>query len=301
MQNRIIRIGSRRSRLALAQTEEVVKRLANKNPRIRFEVVGITTKGDIQGSVGRRGKDAFVKAIEEKLIEGEIDIAVHSMKDMPLQLPKELIIAAVPEREDPRDALVSRKGLPLKGLPSGAKIGTSSLRRTVQLRNIRPDLNIVEIRGNVETRLEKINRLGLDGVILAYAGLKRIGMTEIVTEVFDTNTVLPAAGQGALAVEARHDDLEIIELVRAIDHEASRVSVNAERRFLLEVGGGCNLPAAAYARVVDGEIVIDGFLVHDGLGDKVVRGRESGPLDKAEEVAAKLAERLKKGLEDHAG
>jgi hydroxymethylbilane synthase len=301
VRNRVIRVGSRRSRLALAQTEEVVKRLANKNPAIRFEVVGITTEGDIQGGLGRRGKDAFVKAIEEKLIEGEIDIAVHSMKDMPLQLPKQLIIASVPEREDPRDALVSRKDLPLKDLPSGAKIGTSSLRRAVQLRNIRPDLSMIEIRGNVETRLEKLGRLGLDGVVLAYSGLKRIGKAEVVTEIFDTDTVLPAAGQGALAVEARRDDVEIIELVRAIDHEASRVSVNAERRFLMEVGGDCNLPAAAYARVVNGEIVINGFLAHDGLEDKVVRGRESGPLDKAEEMAVRLAERLKKGRADHAG
>lgn len=295
MRNRVIRVGSRRSRLALAQTEEVVKRLANKNPAIRFEVIGITTEGDMQGGLGRRGKDAFVKAIEEKLIEGEIDMAVHSMKDMPLQLPKQLIIAAVPEREDPRDALVSRKDLLLKDLPSGAKIGTSSLRRAVQLRNIRPDLSIIEIRGNVETRLEKLGRLGLDGVVLAYSGLKRIGKAEVVTEIFDTDTVLPAAGQGALAVEARRDDVEIIELVRAIDHAASRISVNAERRFLMEVGGGCNLPAAAYARVVNGEIVINGFLAHDSLEGKVVRGRESGPLDRAEEVAVRLAERLKKG------
>jgi hydroxymethylbilane synthase len=295
VRNRVIRVGSRRSRLALAQTEEVVKRLANKNPAIRFEVIGITTEGDMQGGLGRRGKDAFVKAIEEKLIEGEIDMAVHSMKDMPLQLPKQLIIAAVPEREDPRDALVSRKDLLLKDLPSGAKIGTSSLRRAVQLRNIRPDLSIIEIRGNVETRLEKLGRLGLDGVVLAYSGLKRIGKAEVVTEIFDTDTVLPAAGQGALAVEARRDDVEIIELVRAIDHAASRISVNAERRFLMEVGGGCNLPAAAYARVVNGEIVINGFLAHDSLEGKVVRGRESGPLDRAEEVAVRLAERLKKG------
>jgi hydroxymethylbilane synthase len=295
VRSRVIRVGSRRSRLALAQTEEVVKRLANKNPAIRFEVIGITTEGDMQGGLGRRGKDAFVKAIEEKLIEGEIDMAVHSMKDMPLQLPKQLIIAAVPEREDPRDALVSRKDLLLKDLPFGAKIGTSSLRRAVQLRNIRPDLSIIEIRGNVETRLEKLGRLGLDGVVLAYSGLKRIGKAEVVTEIFDTDTVLPAAGQGALAVEARRDDVEIIELVSAIDHAASRISVNAERRFLMEVGGGCNLPAAAYARVVNGEIVINGFLAHDGFEDKVVRGRESGPLDRAEEVAVRLAERLKKG------
>jgi len=289
--NGVIRVGSRRSRLALAQTEEVVGMLAEKNPDIRFEVVGVTAEGDKLDGLIRRGKDAFVKAIEEKLIKGEIDIAVHSMKDMPLQLPKQLVIASVPEREDPRDALVSRKGL-LRDLPYGARIGTGSLRRAVQLRNIRPDLNVVEIRGNVETRLDKLGRLGLDGVVLAYSGLKRIGMTEVITEVFDTDTILPAAGQGALAVETRRDDVEIIELVKTIDHEASRVSINAERRFLMEVGGGCNLPAAAYARVVDGEIVINGFLAHDDL---VIRGRESGPLDGADEVAVRLAEKLKKG------
>jgi len=289
---RVIRVGSRKSPLALAQTDIIVRKLKELYPEISFEVVGIVTEGDRDLDGSRKSKDAFVKAIEEKLLEGEIDIAVHSLKDMPVQIQDQLTIAAIPMREDPRDALISARGVKLADLPRAARIGTSSLRRRAQLQLVRPDLNIVEIRGNVGTRIEKMRRLNLDAIILAYAGLKRLGLQDIATEVLDPHVMLPAAGQGALAVESRRDDEEIIKLVKAIDDGDTRIEVEAERRLLSKIGGGCNVPAAAYAQVAGNRLKLEGMIVHDTSKMIALRGREEGYVWEANDIAERLAKKL---------
>jgi hydroxymethylbilane synthase len=289
---RVIRVGSRKSLLALAQTDIIVKKLMELYPEISFEVVGMVTEGDMDLDGSRKSKDVFVKAIEEKLLEGEIDIAVHSLKDMPVQIQDQLTIAAIPMREDPRDALISAKGAKLADLPGAARIGTSSLRRKAQLQLVRPDLNIVEIRGNVGTRIEKMRRLNLDAIILAYSGLKRLGLQDIVTEVLDPQVMLPAAGQGALAVESRRDDEELIKLVKAIEDRNTRIEVEAERYLLSKIGGGCNVPAAAYAQVTGKRLTLEGMVVHDASNMIALRGREDGYVWEATGIAGRLAEKL---------
>jgi hydroxymethylbilane synthase len=253
----------------------------------------MATEGDedFKGNRPVRGKDAFVKAIEVRLLEGEIDFAVHSMKDMPARLPKGLVIAAVPPREDPRDALISRHGKGLSELPEGARVGTSSIRRRVQLLSLRPDLHIVEIRGNVDTRIRKLSELNLDAIVLAFAGLKRLGLADLVTEVLPVQSVLPAPGQGALAVEAREDDEDIIEVLRLIDHRETRVCVEAERAFMAGIGGGCDIPVAAYARVEDGKLLLEGMVSStDSRG--IIRLVEYGEVSEAEAIGYRLADRL---------
>lgn len=292
MAKQVIRVGSRRSPLAKAQTWEVIKLLRSRFPELRFEIVGIATEGD-RTEVPKRGKDVFVKAIEEQLIEGNVDMAVHSMKDVPINIPRELTIASVPKRKDPRDALVTLSGLGLKDLPKGARIGTSSLRRKIQLLNVRPDLKVVEIRGNVETRIEKMKRLGLDAIVLAYVGLLRLGVRDIAIKVLNPEVMIPAAGQGALAIEARKDDYETIQLAKAVEDPATRVAVDAERFFLSELGGGCNVPAAVYARVEDGRLVMDAMVSHNGSGLGLVRARVEGSLQQAMELARQLAEKVR--------
>ena len=289
---RVVRVGSRRSPLALAQTNIVINMLRQRFPDIRFEVVGIITEGDKTSEERRRWKGMFVKAIEEKLIEGEIDMAVHSLKDMPTKLPEELTIAAVPKREDPRDALVSVNGLGLSSLPVGARVGTSSLRRRAQLLNVRPDLNIVEVRGNIGTRIDKMHKMGLDAIVLAYAGLRRLGLEGMVSEIIEPEIMIPAAGQGALAVETRKDDPDIISIVKSIEDRETRIAVDAERVFLERIGGGCNLPVAVYGRVTSDKLVIEGVIPRRNDGLELIRGKEEGPVDEAHLVAKRLAESL---------
>lgn len=289
---RIVKVGSRKSPLALAQTNEVITLLKKHHPEVNFEVVGVVTEGDRNVEGPRRGKDSFVKAIEEKLLDGEVDIAIHSLKDMPVQTPKPLVIAAVPRREDPRDALISKTGKKLDELPKGAKIGTSSLRRKTQLLKIRPDLELVDIRGNVGTRIEKLRRLNLDALLLAYAGLMRLGLQDVVTEVIDTGIIIPAAGQGALAVETLRDDEEIIQLVKVVEDRDTRIAVEAERLLMAKIGGGCDIPAAAYARVVDNRITVEGMVADNPPNGEVFKEKAEGHVDDAAKIVEILAERL---------
>ncbi|MEM0481419.1 MAG: hydroxymethylbilane synthase [Nitrososphaerota archaeon] len=293
MLSRVIRVGCRRSRLAINQTESVVETLRSISPGLRFEIVPIATEGDEDFKEGRpkKGKDAFVKAIEVRLLEGEIDFAVHSMKDMPAKLPKGLIIAAVPPREDPRDVLISRQGKRLSELPEGARVGTSSIRRKVQLLSIRPDLHIVEIRGNVDTRIRKLSELNLDAIVLAFAGLKRLGLADLVSEFLPVQSVLPAPGQGALAVEAMEDDANILQVLERIDHRETRICVEAERAFMARIGGGCDIPVAAYARIEDGRLLLDGMV---SLPDswEIIRLVECGEVSEAAAIGYRLAERI---------
>ncbi|ADL07101.1 hydroxymethylbilane synthase [Thermosediminibacter oceani DSM 16646] len=288
---RIVRVGSRESRLALVQTEIVIRLLKDRRPELEFEVVKIKTQGDKLLDVNLSdagGKGVFVKEIEEALLAGSIDLAVHSMKDVPYELPEGLCIAAVTEREDPRDVLISRDKRRLLNLRPGARIGTSSLRRSVQLKALRPDLDIVPVRGNVPTRIRKMDDLELDGLVLAAAGIKRLGLEELIAEYFPPEVIVPAVGQGALAVEARKDD-DILELAGLVSHKATEVAVRAERSFMRALGGSCRVPLGAFARVEGTVVTLVGMVEKNG---SVCKGTMSGKLKEAEEIGLRLAERL---------
>jgi hydroxymethylbilane synthase len=237
------------------------------------------------------GKGLFVKEIEEALLRGDIDLAVHSMKDVPTALPSGLALLCVPKREDPRDAFISRAGTRLLDLPAGARVGTSSLRRQAQLLGLRPDLKIVVLRGNLDTRLRKVKEGEFDAIVLAAAGLKRLGWTEGVTEYLDAETCVPAIGQGALAIEGRLEDRFIVELLAPLEDRDTRLAVTAERALLDRLEGGCQVPIAGYAWV-EGERVTLDALVAGVDGREVVRERLSGAASDAQGVGRELAERL---------
>lgn len=293
-------VGTRKSELALTQAEAVVAKLQNVCEReglnFTFELKKIVTKGDkildvTLSKVG--GKGLFVKEIEQAMIDKEIDFAVHSMKDMPAELQEGLIAAAITEREDPRDCLVTRDHMKLSELPSGAKIGTSSLRRSCQLRAYRPDLEIGFVRGNIGTRISKIETEGFDGVILAAAGLKRVGWEDKISDYLPENISLPAVGQGALGIECREDDDELIDLLNHINDAKTSQTVTAERSFLARLNGGCQFPIAAYATLegdqAGGQIVLTGLVgTPDGntILKETMRGNEPA------EVGIALAEKL---------
>jgi len=256
MKKRIV-VGSRRSRLALAQTRQVLQRWRRRAEEagvaLEFDVREIVTKGDkiVDVSLSKvGGKGLFVKEIEQALLAGEIDVAVHSMKDVPAELPAGLVIGAVPEREDPRDALVSRGGLKLAELPAGSVVGTSSLRRACQLRALRPDLRVEWIRGNIDTRLGRLERGDFDAVLLAAAGLNRLGWADRISERLSADDFVPAAGQGALALECREDDEPLRQLLTFIHDPVAARETAAERAFLARIGGGCQVPVGACARTV---------------------------------------------------
>jgi hydroxymethylbilane synthase len=237
------------------------------------------------------GKGLFVKEIEEALTRKEIDLAVHSAKDLPAIIPEGLILMAFPEREDPRDALVSQGGKRFEEVLQGGKIGTGSLRRKAQLLNLRPDLEIVPLRGNLDTRLKKLMTLNLDAVILAAAGLRRMNWEGQVSEFFDPETMVPAIGQGALAVETREGDARVRRAVSPLDHPPTRVSVLAERAFLRRLEGGCQVPIGGLARIRGEKLSLTG-LVAGVDGRRVVKGKVEGPLEKNTELGVQLAEDL---------
>ncbi len=237
------------------------------------------------------GQGIFVKEIENALLAGSIDLAVHSLKDMPTTPPEGLVLAAILPREDPRDALVSRLGVGLADLPTGARVGTGSLRRQAQVRAFRPDLEIVDLRGNVDTRLRKARTASYDAVILAVAGLIRLGRADEITEILPPEIMLPAVGQGAICVEARADDAEVVSLLSALDDAASRAATAAERAFLRELGGGCHVPIAAYAEIAGDNLWLRG-LVADTEARRVVRGEARGSVRAAEPLGRALAQRL---------
>ena len=249
MSDRVIRIGTRGSALAIAQSEEVVASLRAAWPQIQIEVIPIMPDGDRRKTAPLQtlGRGTFVKGLEEPLLKGEIDLAVHSAKDMPSTLPGELAIVAYPERKDPRDVIVNRWHARFEDLPAGAKLGTSSPRRAGQLLSARPDINIVPIRGNVDTRLGKVGEDAYDGVVLASAGLERLGRGGEISDLLDPDLCVPDAGQGAIAVEAREDDSELAGLLAPLSHAATWSTVTAERAFVDATGGGCRVPVAAYA------------------------------------------------------
>ncbi len=289
----MIRIATRRSPLAKWQANHVADLLRAKEPGLEVRLHELVTKGDRilevpLAEVG--GKGLFVKEIEDALLAGDAEIAVHSMKDLPALLAPSLAIGAVPEREDPRDALCSPRYKTLAGLPKGARVGTSSLRRSAQLKVLRPDLRIEMVRGNVETRLRKASE-ELDAVVLAYAGLRRLGLAEHATYVFPAEEMLPAVAQGALALEARASDAPTMTRLAALDHAETRVRVEAERGFLARIEGGCQVPIAGHATIQGGRVLMRA-LVASLDGTQVIRGERTGPAAEARQMGVALAEEL---------
>ncbi|WP_457640054.1 hydroxymethylbilane synthase [Persephonella sp.] len=289
-----IRIGTRKSKLALWQANYVASRLKEHFPQLEVELVKITTKGDKildvpLAKVG--GKGLFVKEIEEAMLRGEIDIAVHSLKDVPTYFPEGLGLVAITEREDPRDAFLSVKYSSIEDMPEGAVLGTSSLRRKAQILQKRKDIKIEDLRGNVDTRIRKLEEGQYDGIILAYAGLKRLELQDKVKKVFDTDYMIPAVAQGFLGIEARLNDRQTIEIVSVLNHRESEIRARAERAFLKTLEGGCQVPLAGYAEIINGKLKITGF-VSDLEGVRVFRDIIEGSTDAPEELGEKLANRL---------
>ena len=272
----MLRIGTRGSALARWQAEHVRSRLGALGHEA--EIVAITTTGDQLlnqrlESVG--GKGAFLKEIEEALLACEVDLAVHSLKDVPTMLPRGLALCALLERADPRDALLSASGQPLSGLAAGARVGTSSLRRRVQIQALRPDLTLVDLRGNVDTRIRKLREGECEAIVLAMAGLIRLGRDAEATEALDPAVLLPAPGQGVIALECRADDAQVWACVVPLHDVASSRAATAERAFLSALGGGCNLPLGAFAEAQYQDLWLRGFVADPG-GARIVRGEASG-------------------------
>lgn len=289
-----IRIATRRSPLALWQARHVADLLRARHPGLEVSLLEMTTEGDRflaapLSEIG--GKGLFVKEIEQALLDRRADLAVHSLKDMTSQLPSGLCLAAVPPREDPRDAWVSRTGQRMEALAPGAVVGTSSLRRTCQLLERRPELQVASVRGNVQSRLRKMEEQQLAGVLLALAGLRRLGLEERVTEVLEPEVSLPAVGQGVLAIECRADDAPVLEMLAPLEDPPTRVAVTAERAFLARLEGGCSVPLAGHARLEGQELRLRGLIGRPD-GRKVVRGERRGPAAGAERMGRELAEQL---------
>lgn len=288
-----IRIATRKSPLAKWQANHVADLLRALEPGLQVELHELMTRGDKilevpLSQVG--GKGLFVKEIEDALLNGDAQIAVHSMKDLPAIVAPGLVVAAIPTREDPRDALCSPRWKTLENLPRGARIGTSSLRRSAQLKAIRPDLQMEVVRGNVQTRLNKASE-GLDAVVLAYAGLRRLGLAEHATQVLSPEQMLPAVAQGALALEARADDAVTLARLAKLDDPETRFRVEAERGFLARIEGGCQVPIAGHATVSGGQVHLRA-LVASLDGTRVIRGERRGPVAEARALGVALAEEL---------
>ncbi len=290
---RALRLGTRASRLARSQSQQVADRLTELTGRT-VELVDIVTKGDSTTAPLHTlgGQGVFTSALREALLDGQIDFAVHSLKDLPTAPADGLTLAAIPERVDPRDALVARDGLTLAELPTGSKVGTGSLRRSAQIRALGLGVELVGLRGNVDTRLSKVTSGALDAVVLACAGLHRIGRADVITEALDPIAVLPAPGQGALAIEARSDDVAMLDLLKPLDHHYSRISVTAERALLAALEAGCSSPVGALAEIVEAEDGLEISLrgsVTAIDGSDSVRLSGTGPLTDAVGVGERLA------------
>ena len=292
--NQQVRIGTRGSVLAVTQAEHVAKELTRRYPNLAPVLVKIKTSGDrLVGVPLSRvgGKGLFIKEIEEALQDDQVDLAVHSMKDVPAEVASGLTIAAILERKDPSDALISRRGKTLHALPTGARIGTSSLRRQAQLLNYRPDLTVVPLRGNLDTRLRKLRTEDLDAVVVATAGVYRLGRQDEITEILPLQVSLPAVGQGALGLEIREQDREVYDLTTPLNHRPSALTVAAERAFLARLGGGCQVPIAAYGQLDADQLRLTA-LVSMPDGSSVVRGERCGPWANGKEIGMGLAEEL---------
>jgi hydroxymethylbilane synthase len=287
-------IGSRGSKLALAQATWVKERLEHLRPELQLEIAVIKTSGDLfseapLSQIG--GKGLFTKEIEEALLGSKIDLAVHSLKDLPTVLPNGLCLAAVSEREDARDGFVSNKWRSLDELPQGAVVGTSSLRRHSQLMRIRSDLEIRNLRGNLDTRLRKLDEGSYDAIILACAGLIRLGLAHRITKKISTSQICPAIGQGALGIETRAGDTSVINAIQSLNHIETELATQAERAFLRRLGGGCQVPIAAFGRVEGRELHLEGVVASID-GKQIYRHSVHSVLNEAETLGIGLAESL---------
>jgi hydroxymethylbilane synthase len=294
MSKRVIKVVSRDSALAMWQTNFVVDSLRKVTDQYEFEIVSLKTKGDkvLDVSLAKIGdKGLFTKELEDGLLSGEMDFAVHSLKDIPTVLPEGLQLSAMLTRHNPADVLISEKYDSFDALPQGAKVGTSSLRRKAQLLNKRPDLNIQDLRGNINTRMRKLKEENFDGIILAAAGVERMEWKESITEELAYDLCLPAVSQGVIAVETRSDDPEIIALVQLIHDKESEICVNAERALLRALEGGCQIPIAGHAHIEGDTVVLDG-LVGSIDGKTIIRDQMRGPIELAEEIGKQLAKVL---------
>ena len=296
-----LRIGTRRSALALWQAEHIAARLLEAHPGLSVELVKMTTRGDqfLRAPLSEiGGKGLFTREIEEALLRGEVDLAVHSLKDMPADLAPGLALAAPPTREDPRDALCSDGARPLSALPEGARIGTSSLRRATQLRLLRPDLRIESTRGNVPTRLSKLDRNGLegglDGVVLAAAGLRRLGLEARIGQRFEVSEMVPSVGQGILGLERRADDARVAELLAPLGDAATDACARAERALLASLGAGCTVPLGGHAVLKGQRLRLVGLLIDPATGARQ-RVEGEGPLAEAEALGQRLGASLLSG------
>jgi len=290
----ILKIGTRGSKLALTQSHWVKEKIEKKHSHIQVELVRIKTTGDKildspLSEIG--GKGLFVKEIEDALLEKRVDMAVHSVKDVPAELPGPLMVSVFPKREDPHDALLSRGNLTLDGLPPGARVGTSSLRRITQLLHIRPDLDTVPVRGNVDTRIRKLESGEFHAIILAVAGLKRLGLASRIDERISSQLLMPAIGQGALGLEVRREDQKTMDLISFLNHGPTEMTVRAERAFLKELEGGCQVPIAAIGSLNDENLYLRGMVANLD-GTEILKDEITGKKDKAEELGITLAKRL---------
>ncbi|WP_054260024.1 hydroxymethylbilane synthase [Propionispora sp. 2/2-37] len=287
-------IGTRGSKLALWQAEHVARMIAGKYPNIQVELRHIVTTGDKildvpLAKIG--GKGLFTKELEHAMLNGEIDLAVHSMKDMPTELPEGLMLAAVTKRADPGDALVSPRYGKLDKLPPGARIGTSSLRRKAQLLHYRPDFCICDLRGNLNTRMSKLETGDLDAIVLAVSGLVRLGWEEKISQILPQHICLPAVGQGALAIETRSDDFTVREIVSFVNDPATATVVTAERSYLKKVEGGCQVPLGVYGTLTGDSLLLSAVILSTN-GKQKIEDQISGPAAEAAALGVKLAERM---------
>lgn len=292
-----MKVGTRASKLARLQTDLVVGRIAELFPSETVEIVTISTGGDRNRSVpiadlGVRG--VFVKELEDALLAGDVDFVVHSLKDMPSDLPDGLCLVAVLNREDRRDVLVSRDGLSLAKLPPGSRVATSSRRRAAQIKAIRDDLEFVDIRGNVPTRIEKMQAGQCDAMVLAAAGLTRLGLDEHISEAFAIDVCTPAAGQGALALECREKDRELVEMLNSLDDSVVRAEIECERAYLAELGGGCSVPIGASAKVIEDRLELTGCIAALD-GSSIFRREHRGPRSEPASLGRELATLMLEG------
>lgn len=289
-----IKIGTRGSKLALWQANWVKSALNQKFPRLSIELKIIKTQGDkiLDVPLARvGGKGLFVKEIEQALLDRRVDLAVHSMKDMPAEIPEGLCIGAIPRREIPSDVLISRSGLKFSKLKSGSVIGTSSLRRGAQLRHSRNDIVIQPLRGNLDTRLRKLETENMDAIVVAAAGVRRLNLAARITEYLDEEIMLPAVGQGALCIEIRENDPPVSEVISSLEHAQSRTIVSGERAFLNRLEGGCQIPIAGHGKVENDCFMLTG-LVGEVDGSRLIKDSIAGPVESAEHLGVELAERL---------
>ncbi|MHB8172328.1 MAG: hydroxymethylbilane synthase [Thermincolia bacterium] len=291
---REIIIGTRDSALALWQTYWVMENLQRLNPQYTFKIVEMKTQGDkiLDVALAKIGdKGLFTKELEVAMLDREIDLAVHSMKDLPTKLPDGLIIGAICEREEPGDVLISRDGKKLDELPQGARVGTSSLRRRAQLKKYRPDLQIEDLRGNLNTRMKKLESQNLDGIILAAAGVIRLGWADRITQRIPFEVSLPAVGQGSVGIEIRANEPEIEALVKTLEYKDSSVAILAERAMLRKLEGGCQIPIGALGRVKGDQLTLEG-VVASLDGKDLIRTSVTGSVDKPDEIGIELADKL---------